>query len=358
MLVHKSRLPIKEILLYGLLPSPLKVMAYRLRGARIGKGVSIGIGSVLIGEDIEVGDGTQIGHATILRARKLRIGRFVKIGTTTMIDTEHVDIDDDAKINEQVFVGGPALPGSSLKVGKRTIIMQMSFINPTRPIVIGDDTGIGGHCLLFTHGSWQPKTDGYPVTFAPITLGKNVWLPWRVFVMPGVTIGDGATIGANSLVNKDVPAGSLAAGNPAKVLRGPDQWPRRLDDAARDEMVREMLEEYFGFLRYHGMEVDELSAAPLRVRITRTERRLLGRRRRGFHLVYVGPGETADVSDADERTAYLSFEAIADEVRAHLEAAGTMWVDLAGKRRWGTNDAGEETVLFLSRYGLRFDRAD
>ena len=358
MLVHKSRLPIKEILLYGLLPSPLKVLAYRLRGARIRKGVSIGIGSVLIGDDIEVGDGTQIGHATILRARKLRLGRFVKIGTTTMIDTEHVDIDDDAKINEQVFVGGPTLPESSLKVGKRTIIMQMSFINPTRPIVIGDDTGIGGHCLLFTHGSWQPKTDGYPVTFAPITLGKNVWLPWRVFVMPGVTIGDGSTIGANSLVNKDIPEGSLAAGNPAKVLRGPDRYPRRLDDAARHEMIREMLEEYLGFLRYHDIEVDALGTGPLRLRITRTERGLLRRRRQGYHLVYVGPGETADISKVDGRTFYLSLEAIPADVRARLEAAGAMWVDIAAKRRWGSNDAGEETVLFLSRYGLRFDRAD
>src|SRR2546426_607351 len=106
------------------------------------------------------------------------------------------------------------------RIGRRVRIGPLA-------VVIADDTGIGGHCLLFTHGSWQPQTDGYPVAFAPITLGRNVWLPWRVFIMPGVSVGDGTTIGANSLVTKDLPAHCLAAGSPAKVLRGPEDLGRR-----------------------------------------------------------------------------------------------------------------------------------
>ena len=65
-------------------------------------------------------------------------------------DVRAFEIGDDAKINEQVYAGGPMLPESFLKLGKRTIVMQFSFLNPTKPLVIGDDTGIGGHCLLFT----------------------------------------------------------------------------------------------------------------------------------------------------------------------------------------------------------------
>ena len=89
---------------------------------------------------------------TVIRGRSIHIGRFVKIGSMTFIDTEKFFIDDDARINEQVIIGGIKNPDSYIKIGKRVIIMEYSFLNPTKPLITGDDTGIGGHCLLFTHG--------------------------------------------------------------------------------------------------------------------------------------------------------------------------------------------------------------
>src|SRR3989454_10847833 len=103
-----------------------------------------------------------------------------------------IEIGEDARIREQVSVGGPQLPESRFVLGSRTIILQLAFINPTKPVIIGDDTGIGGHCLIFTHGVWLSAFDGYPVSYEPVTLGNSVWLPWRGSVMPGTTIGDGS----------------------------------------------------------------------------------------------------------------------------------------------------------------------
>src|SRR3989442_4515348 len=197
MLIKKSRVPLLSMLTLGLLPSFLKVAYYRLRGHRIGRRVRIGPLAVLIAQSVEIGDDTTIGFATILRGRSIRIGRHVRIGSMVFFDVRAFEIGDDAKINEQVYAGGPMLPESFLKLGKRTIVMQFSFLNPTKPLVVGDDTGIGGHCLLFTHGSWQPQTDGYPVAFAPITLGRNVWLPWRGFILPGASVGGGPAVGAH-----------------------------------------------------------------------------------------------------------------------------------------------------------------
>jgi maltose O-acetyltransferase len=60
-------------------------------------------------------------------------------------------------------------------------------------------------------------------------VGSNVWLGRSVAVMPGVTIGDGSVIGANSVVTRDIPPGSFAAGAPAQVIRKlgiPDGWVR------------------------------------------------------------------------------------------------------------------------------------
>lgn len=53
----------------------------------------------------------------------------------------------------------------------------------------------------------------------PIRVGNNVWIGAQVCVLPGVTIGDNTVIGAGSVVNRDIPANVIAAGNPCRVIR-------------------------------------------------------------------------------------------------------------------------------------------
>jgi len=72
----------------------------------------------------------------------------------------------------------------------------------------------------------EPGAAGFK---GPVVIGNNVWLTRNVAVLPGVSIGDGCVIAANSVVSKDIPAHSLAAGAPARVLRTlemPDDWVR------------------------------------------------------------------------------------------------------------------------------------
>ncbi|HRH65902.1 MAG TPA: hypothetical protein PLU53_06365 [Bacteroidia bacterium] len=250
MLVKKIRIPVLHILFVGFLPGFLKKWVYRMKGYKIGKHVSLSLGCVIAGKKVVIADHCKIGFFTIIRGRDIRIDRFVKIGSMSVIDTERIEIGEDARINEQVYVGGMKTPQSALIVGKRAIIMQLTYINPTLPVEIGDDTGVGGHCLLFTHGSWSSKLDGYPVTFAPIKLGNKVWLPWRVFVLPGVTIGDGSVIGANSLVASDIPANALAAGSPAKILK--TNFPVKPDVQSQRDTIDQILKEFMDYLVYFG----------------------------------------------------------------------------------------------------------
>jgi len=233
-LLPKDRIPWRHLVAFGWLPSSLKILAYRLfLGYRIGRGVRLSFGGVVVGDTVELGDFVEIGFLAIVQGRTIRIGRHSSIGTMSYVSCETIEIGEDAKIREQVYVGGPQLPESRFALGSRTIILQLSFINPTKPVVIGDDTGIGGHCLIFTHGVWLSALDGYPVNYEPVTLGKSVWLPWRVFVMPGTTIGDGTVIGADSLVHGTIPPYSLAVGSPAKVIRSAPDFPRPLSERPR-----------------------------------------------------------------------------------------------------------------------------
>lgn len=331
------------MLTVGLLPSGLKKRWYKLKGYRMGKGVKLGIGSVIIGNDVEIGEGFNLGFLSVVKARKIGLGRFAKIGAMTLIDTVRFELGEDSRINEQVFIGGIKTPESSLVIGKRAIIMQMSFINPTMPITIGDDTGIGGHCLLFTHGSWSSALDGFPVTYAPIKLEDKVWLPWRVFVLPGVTIGEGCVIGADSTVSKSIPAHSLAAGSPAKVLKS--DYPKKLSTEEQDQLIDKILMDFITYLEFNDAEVKTDKQGELQL----FHVEIAGKQQRLYYQKRSADDVQAEMTDVD---VCLTWQGLAKEQQMGMQ------IGLIGRSRLGSTPLGEELVNFLSRYGIRFQRLD
>lgn len=345
-MIRKKRLPLLHLAVYGWLPSPIKVWAYRLfRGYRIGKGVKLAFGGVIVGQNVEIGDHVEIGLLAMVMGRSIRIGRFSSVGTLSYVACERIEIGEDARIREQVFVGGPQLPESSFTLGNRTIILQLASINPTKPVTIGDDTGIGGHCLIFTHGAWLNALDGYPVTYEPVTLGKSVWLPWRVFVMPGTTIGDGSVIGANSLVQGTIPPCSLAVGSPAKVIRSAPDFPKVPTEEERKALVAEMVSEFERYMTYEGVRIEVSGDVRTYAINGKGSWRLSWRRKYGVPLTAVR-GDTV-----------LSEVVLSEGERATLRNGGIYWLDLAGRTRSvGGSPLTEELASFLGRYGIRLPR--
>src|SRR5438034_2531652 len=346
-LLPKTRIPWRHLVLFGWLPSPLKVLAYRLLlGYRIGRRVRISFGGVVIGKTVELGDHVEIGFLAVVQGDTIRIGRHSSVGTFSYLSCNVIEIGEDAKIREQVYVGGPQLPESKFVLGSRTIILQLTNINPTKPVVIGDDTGIGGHCLIFTHGAWANALDGYPVTYEPVTLGKSVWLPWRVFVMPGSTIGDGTVIGANSLVAGNIPPCSLAVGSPAKVIRSAPDFPKRLSAEQRAALVAQIMKEFDQFVHYYGGAITE--DAPFRgYRFGRSSGRLL----------WLRSGTCLPPTGRRQGDCVLAESALPQDAREALRARGVHWLDLDGRTRSREGSPlTEELALYLGRYGVRLPR--
>ncbi len=357
MLTARPRFPVKQILLQGLLPSFIKRLLYRWKGYKIGRGVSFGFGSVVCGESVEIGDHTTIGFLTIIRGKSITLGAHVQIGSMAMFDTPHLEIGDGSKINEQVFVGGLQHPDSRLKIGRNCQIMQMTFINPTRSITIGDDTGIGGDCLLFGHSSWLSKFEGYDVNFEPIEIGKSVSLAWRVFVLPGARIGDGTVIGANSLVKGVVPPRCLAAGFPARVISRHPEYPREVSAGESEAILGDIVSELAKYLHGFGFECQSISKAGFEVfgslQGSRQERRSRGR----LSVIYQNNDGKEDLRESSGSDVLISLCSLSHSIRRKLEASGTVWVDIKNKERSdGTNDLGEEVIDFLKRYGVRLFR--
>lgn len=119
-----------------------------------------------------------------------------------------------------VFQGGP---NSKIEIADRVTINDGCYITSLFYITIGKGTSIGEYTSI---RDYNHKFDevGVPIKDqdyfgAPIEIGEDVWIGRGCIILPGITIGSGAVIGANSVVTKDVPPFSVAAGVPAKIIK-------------------------------------------------------------------------------------------------------------------------------------------
>ena len=133
---------------------------------------------------------------------------------------------------ENTYIQGPVYMdyGVFTSVGKNFYANFNLTILDCCPVTIGDDVLIGPnvsivtpmHPLMYQERNMRTKADGtlYDYEYAkPITIGNNCWIASNVTIIGGVHIGDGCVIGAGSVVTKDIPAHSLAVGNPCRVIR-------------------------------------------------------------------------------------------------------------------------------------------
>lgn len=128
---------------------------------------------------------------------------------------------------------------TKLQIGNNVQLNDYVHISAMNSVSIGDDVLMASHVYISdnSHGCYDESayaTSPYipPINrsylTAPVVIGNRVWLGEGVIVMPGVTIGDGAVIGAHSIVNKNIPENCIAAGSPAKIIKKWDnnnkQW--------------------------------------------------------------------------------------------------------------------------------------
>jgi len=220
----------------------------KIKGAQIGRDVHIGFGSIIVADAVAIGNGTRIGAFTHIVAKRVTLGKQVWIGHRNQFRLEELTIGDESEITNYVEVGGMDSPTSKLVMGKRSSIMAHSFVNVTCPVIIGDDVGIGGSALIFTHGSWGNVLEGYPYQVGPVKIHDNVWIPWGVTILPNVTIGEGSVIGARSLVLSNIPAHCLAVGVPAKVIK--QEYPTPLPVVQKKSLVKRIMQELDEYLNW------------------------------------------------------------------------------------------------------------
>ncbi len=109
--------------------------------------------------------------------------------------------------------------GRHIRLGRNVFVNHdCSFLDLCR-ITIEDDVMIGPKVSLVTENHPLDPNDRKTVLLKPIVIKRNAWIGAGATVLPGVTIGENAVVAAGAVVNRDVPANSIVAGVPAKVVK-------------------------------------------------------------------------------------------------------------------------------------------
>lgn len=111
--------------------------------------------------------------------------------------------------------------GFNISVGENFYTNHNVTILDAAKVTFGDNVFIAPNCVFSTAGhaiDSEQRNRGLEIAL-PITVGDSVWIGANVSVLPGVTIGSNTIIGAGSVVNKDIPDGVIACGNPCRVIR-------------------------------------------------------------------------------------------------------------------------------------------
>ena len=120
--------------------------------------------------------------------------------------------------------------GCNISVGKRFYANFNLTILDCAVVTIGDRVMIGPNVSIFaaTHET-DVRSRRKNIEYAkPVTIGDDCWIGGHVVILPGITIGEGCTIAASSVVTKDIPAWSVAMGSPARVVK-------KVDELGKDE---------------------------------------------------------------------------------------------------------------------------
>ena len=111
--------------------------------------------------------------------------------------------------------------GKQISIGRRFFANFNFTVLDEARVTIGDDCFIGPNVIIYTacHSTDPEMRNSRQEWAEPVSIGHNVWIGGSVTILPGVIIGDNVTIGAGSVVTRDIPSNSVAVGNPCKVIR-------------------------------------------------------------------------------------------------------------------------------------------
>jgi acetyltransferase-like isoleucine patch superfamily enzyme len=224
-------------------------------------------GVVIETEYLHLGTDVRIAADVRIETDCLALGDMTTIGAESRIATGTLMLGDGASLGEgvRVDVAGGRHADSQLLVGPASVVGSWVHANTCRSVIIDAEAAVSPGSMIFTHSFWQSALDGYSASFRPVRLERNAWVGAGCQVMPGVRVGDGAVIMANSTVVGDVPETTLVGGVPAIVLRRGLRRP--LDPVRRLRRVSQIVRQLVDDLLARGCAATQASDGAYRLEL-------------------------------------------------------------------------------------------
>jgi acetyltransferase-like isoleucine patch superfamily enzyme/glycine cleavage system H lipoate-binding protein len=235
-----------------------KVAALRDAGARIGDGVDLGEGSLVVAPRVVIEDGVRLGpRATVVCEEVVAIGELSQFGADLELRSRRAFLGAGIWGGRSVRFGGGGHrdPWATLAVGDLAFVGDEAFVNVCRPVLIGREVFLTMRSLIVTHNIGHSVLEGFENRFAPVVLEDRSQVGLGAVLYAGSRIGAEAIVASNSYVVGDIPAGAFAIGVPAKVTGSSSH---KLSDARRVEVARRMIDDLHELLALRGHAVSAI----------------------------------------------------------------------------------------------------
>lgn len=281
-------------------------------GAQIGRGVSIGWFATVMGRHISIGDYSAIRALTVINCGgDISIGRYSIISSFTLV-----------------------YGADGLRIGDHSYIGPQSLINTEEEVRIGHWSALGARCMVYTHGSFLPYTEGYWVRFAPVVVGNRVWCAAGVFLHPGATVGDNSFVNSRSVVSGEIPPDSIVEGNPARVVNAMSRMQRAITPRRLDAIAGQMVRHFVTLAAAHG---------DLRV-LAEHPHPLVQAGRQTYQIAIAPAASDVPAVDPAHATIWLIC-------RRDWQPPSDLWLDLTNNQRSSRHAAPLDALCtFLQRY--------
>jgi len=167
--------------------------------------------------------------------------RLSLIALPRVIGHASIVIGDDFRLSGTLaIVSGRTFDKPVLSIGNRVFLGHDVEISCNREVVIEDDVMVAGCCRISDNDGhsvdMERRINGMPPSpdeVHPVRICRGAWIGFRSFILKGVTVGEGAVVGANSVVTRDVPPHTVVAGSPARVVMAIATQEIRIESCAK-----------------------------------------------------------------------------------------------------------------------------
>jgi acetyltransferase-like isoleucine patch superfamily enzyme len=251
------------------LPAADKVASLRAAGARIGEGVDLGEGSLVVAARIVIEDGVRLGpRATVVCEEALAIGELTQFGGDLELRCRRAFLGAGIWGGRSVRFGGGGHrdPWATLAVGDLAFVGDEAFVNVCRPVLIGREVFLTMRSLIVTHNIGHSILEGFENRFASVVLEDRSQVGLGAVLYAGARVGRESIVASNSYVVGEIPARSFAIGVPAKVTGSSSH---KLSDARQRELARRFVDDLHELLALRGHAVSAIEDDGFEVEGTR-----------------------------------------------------------------------------------------